>query len=414
MKPKVMTPDEAVARIASGTTVAVGSLSAEPVALTAALWRRAGELRDVTILAGLMLTGYPFLRPEMAGAFRLRTWFMPATLIGGATREIAAEYLPLSWAQTARYVAEVPADVALLQLSPADRDGYHSLGISVSLCRPMLEAARLVVAEVNDAMPRTFGEALVHESEIDIAVPASHPLPGFPHREGDDVDRRIGRFAAELIDSGSTLQFGIGTIPGATVRSLIDLRRRELRLTSQLTDAARALMDAGACVDGAPKAIVGEILGTTDLYAWCHENRSIEMVGAERSHSIRALSGREKFVSINSALEVDLYGQVNSEWLDGKQSGGIGGSLDFAVGAQIDRGLSIVALRAATAQGASRIVPALQAGPVTVPRALVQVVVTEHGVADLRNRTSRERALALAGIADPTHRAALKQAAGHL
>ena len=350
----------------------------------------------------------------MAGAFRLRTWFMPGTLLGGTMRDIAAEFLPLSWTQTMRYLSEMPSDVALLQVSPVDSEGNYSLGISVSLARALLRTSKLVIAQVNEAMPRTLGEAIVHESEIDIVVPANQALPSFPHRTGDAVDAAIGRYAAALIPSGSTLQFGIGTIPGAAVRALIDLGRRNLRLTSQLTDPARELIDAGCCVTDGPAARVGEILGTTELYEWCRENRAVEMVGADRSHSIKALAGMPNFVSINSALEVDLYGQVNSESLGGRQAGGIGGSIDFGIGAQIDNGLSIIALRAATTQGASRIVPALQPGPVTIPRSLVQVVVTEHGVADLRNRTSRERAMALAAIAEPASRDELQKAAARL
>lgn len=405
---------EAVGAIKSGMTVAMTSLSAEPLSLTAALWDRAPHLRDVTIVSGMMLTGYKFLTGPAAEAFSLRTWFMPGTLLGGAARELKAEFLPLSWVQTIRYLQQQRFDVALIQVSPADSAGRHSLGINTSQARVMMQSAALVIAEVNEAMPRTCGDSLIDAGEIDILVHADHPLPEFPHRAGDATDRTIGRRAAELVPDGATLQFGIGAIPGATVDALIALKRRGLRLISQLTDPAWRLIEAGCCVDENPKATVGDILGTAGLYRWVDGNPAIAMTDGFGTHSIRSLMGRENFVSVNSALEVDLYGQLNSETLDGRQAGGIGGSVDFAIGAQLDGASSVIALRSRTRDGRSRIVRHLTPGPVTVSRTLVQQIVTEHGVADLRNCTVRERAVALAGIAHPDDREALLRAAAEL
>jgi acyl-CoA hydrolase len=263
-------------------------------------------------------------------------------------------------------------------------------------------------------MPRTRGQSLIHESEIDILVRGDHPLVPFPHRDGDDIDKAIGARAAELIPDGSTLQFGIGTIPGALLDGLIALRRKDLQIISQVTDPARRLIEAGACRAEGPKAIIGEVLGTEDLYRWSHENDDLFMVDALSTHSIESLVARKNFVSVNSGLEIDLYGQVNSETLDGRQIGAIGGSMDFAMGAQVAGNASIIALRSATKKGVARIVPKLQSGPVTLPRSLVQTVVTEHGVADLRGKTMRERALALAAIAHPDHREELTRHAAQL
>jgi acyl-CoA hydrolase len=405
---------DAIDAISSGMTVALSSLSSEPLSLTSALWERGARLHDVTVVSGMMLTGYPFLTGAGAGAFKLRTWFMPGTLLGGAAHELKADFLPLSWAQTVRYLEAQSFDVVLIQVGPADAEGRHSLGINTSQMRAMLKSAKLVIAEVNEAMPRTCGDSLIDGDVIDILVEADHALPEFPHRDGDEIDRSIGRHAAELIADGSTLQFGIGTIPGATLDGLISLQRRHLRIVSQLTDPARRLIESGCCVEDNPKAIVGDILGTADLYRWVDRNPAIHMTDGFTTHSIEGLKRREKFVSVNSGLEIDLYGQLNSESLDGRQAGGIGGSIDFAIGAQLEGGRSIIALRSRTKRGGARIVPRLMAGPVTVPRTLVQFVVTEHGVADLRNRTVHERATALASIAHPDDRAALLEAAAAL
>ena len=411
---KVCTAQEAASFVASGQTVAVEGLGGEPLSLTAALWARAPQLRDVTIVTGMMVTGYPFLAmPD--SPFRLRTWFMPGTLLGGSFRDVRADFLPLSWAQTVVYLDQLQPDVALIQVGPANAEGFHSLGVCTSMTRPMIRSARLVVAEVNARMPHTGPGSLVHRSDIDVLVSADHDLPAFPHREGDEIDRRIGERAAEFVADGDTLQFGIGTIPGATVQALLGAGRRNLRIISLLTDPAMHLIEAGAAVTDGPKAMVGDILGSQELYRWVDGNESIRMVAdARETHGLENMLRWSPLTSINSALEVDLYGQVNTEIIDGRHVGAIGGGIDFAMAAQLPGGTSVVAVRSTTTHGASRIVPVLPAGPVTQPRALIQHVVTEHGVADLRNRTVRERAVALAQIAHPDHRDMLRAAAGRL
>lgn len=405
---------EAASLVASGQVVAVAQLGAEPVSITGALWARAPDVRDVTIVTGMMVTGYSFLKiPD--SPFRLRTWFMPGALLGGAFREVTAEYMPLSWAQTARWLCQLRPDVTLIQVSPADAEGFHSLGVSTSMTRPMMRGAGLVIAEVNARMPRTLGHSRVHRSEIDWLVPADHDIPDFPHRDGDAVDRAIGERAARFVPDGATLQFGIGTIPGATVGALIGEGRRDLRILSQLTDPAMRLIEAGAGTTKGPAAFVGDILGSQELYRWADGNPAVSMVtDATESHGLDAVHRWSPLVSINSALEIDLYGQVNSEVTDGRTVGAIGGSIDFAMAAQVPGGTSVIALRSATRHGSSRIVPVLPAGPVTQPRSLQQFVVTEHGTADLRNLSVRERALAIADLAAPDHRDALRHAARRL
>ena len=413
VSPVILTADAAAALVPSHSRVIVASLSAEPRTLTAALWRRHAELRDVTIISGMLLNGYPFLDGKDS-PFQLRTWFMPGTLLGLDANDIQAQFLPASWSQTIRYLASSASDVALIQVSPADGNGYHSLGISASQGKALLEGTKLIIAEVNEAMPYTCGDSLIHQSRIGALVHASYPLPEFPHRPGDAIDARIGQRIAELVPDGATLQFGIGAIPGAAVRALANRNARDLSLISQLTDPAMELMVAGGCRTDRPAATIGEILGTHALYKWVHRNPAIDMADATRTHGIRSLCNIDRLVSVNSALEVDLYGQVNSEYVDGRHVGGIGGSIDFAMGAQAEGALSIIALRATTKRGVARIVPQLTTPAVTIPRTLTQIIVTENGVADLRGKTVRERAHVLAHLADESSREALLHHAGKL
>ena len=406
---------EAVSLITSGMKVAIETMSAEPLLLTSALWERAVDLKDLTIISGLLMN-YAFLKSKARENIRLRTWFMPGTLLKDSATKVDAEFLPLTSVQAVRYFESAKdIDVALVQVSPANAQGMHSFGINTSHTRALVKSAKLVIAEVNEEMPFTLGDSLIHESELDILVASNRPLPEFPNRGADASDIAIGRRVAEFVQDGATLQVGIGSIPGAFVEGLIQLGRKDLVFISLLTDAVRKLIEAGCCVAHNPKAVLVQTMGTRDLYRWVDHNPAIAMVDALTTHSLESLHARRNIVSVNSALEVDLYGQVNSELLDGKQAGGIGGSMDFAIGAQFEGALSIFALRSTTTSGASRILARFKGdGPVTIPRSLVHIVVTEHGVADLRNLSVRERAFALAAIAHPTHRQSLLDAAATL
>lgn len=407
---------EAVIAITSGMKVAVETMSAEPLVLTEALWERAADLNDLTVISGLLMN-YSFLNSKARENIRLRTWFMPGTLLKGVTGKIDAEFLPLTSVQAVRYFeSAADIDVGLVQVSPANSEGMHSFGINTSHTRALVKSARLVIAEVNEQMPFALGDCLIHQSELDILVASNRPLPEFPNRPATDAsDISIGRRVAEFVRDGSTVQVGIGSIPGAFVEGLIQHGRKDLVFISLLTDAVRKLIEAGCCIEQNPKAVVVQVMGTRDLYRWVAHNPAIAMVDALTTHSLEKLHARKNLVSVNSALEVDLYGQVNSDLLDGKQAGGIGGSMDFAMGAQFEGALSIFALRSTTTSGASRVRGTFQGnGPITIPRSLVHIVVTEHGAADLRKLSVRERALALAGIAHPDHRQSLLEAAASM
>jgi 4-hydroxybutyrate CoA-transferase len=413
-RPKKVTAHEAVQAVGPGMMVATGGLSAEPIPLLEALAERCRSVEGVTLLCGMLIDGYRALSPALGNEIRLETWFMPQTLLGDVAFGPNVDFLPMSWTQTCRYVRSLDIDVCLVQVSPADENGFHSLGISAGMNPIAVERSRVVIAQVNDEMPYTFGNTLVHESRIDFVVEEPVPLVDYPHRQPDVMSDRIGRRVADLISDDSTLQAGIGTIPESVLRCLVEDGRRGLMLTAMLTDSGRELIESGSCISDAPAAVIGEVCGTSDLYRWVQRNPAVELQDGFHTHNLETIMTRRNFVSINSTLEVDLFGQMNSEVLKSGQAGGIGGSVDFMLGAQFEGAMSIVALPSVTTHGSSRIVPQITRGIVTAARTLLQFVVTEHGVADLRFLSAARRAEALAEISHPDHREELLAAAKRL
>jgi 4-hydroxybutyrate CoA-transferase len=413
-RPKKVSAAEALLQVRSGMLVASGGLSAEPIVLLEALAERASATPSVTLLGGMFIDGYRALSPHLGNAIRLETWFMPLTLLGDVGMGPDVDFLPMTWTQVCRYVETLEIDVCLVMVSPADENGYYSLGISSSLNSFLVKRSRVVIAQVNDEMPYTLGDSLVHESQINFIVEHSNPLPPYPLRPPGDLDAVIGRYVASLIPDGAMLQCGVGTIPEAVARRLAEEGRSGLRITGMLTDAGRGLVEAGCCVPEGPAIVVGEVCGSPDLYRWVDRNPAMVAKDGLHTHSLQALAEYPIFVSVNSTLEVDLFGQVNSEVLRSGQAGGIGGSVDFMMGAMFADNRSIVALPSITSRGVSRIVPSITKGLVTAPRTLVQFVVTEFGVADLRFLSASRRAEALANISHPDHRDQLLAAAKEL
>jgi 4-hydroxybutyrate CoA-transferase len=413
-RPKKVSASEALLQVRSGMLVASGGLSAEPIVLLEALAERVSRTPSVTLLGGMFIDGYRALSPHLGNAIRLETWFMPLTLLGDVGMGPDVDFLPMTWAQVCRYVETLEIDVCLIMVSPADENGYYSLGISSSLNSFLVKRSRVVIAQVNDEMPYTLGDSLVHESQIDVIVEPSSPLPPYPLRPPGELDAVIGRHVASLIPDGAMLQCGVGTIPEAVARCLAEEGRSGLRITGMLTDAGRGLVEAGCCVPDGPAIVVGEVCGSPDLYRWVDRNPAMLVKDGLHTHSLQALAEYPLFVSVNSTLEVDLFGQVNSEVLRSGQAGGIGGSVDFMIGAMFGDNRSVVALPSITSRGVSRIVPCISKGLVTAPRTLVQFVATEFGVADLRYLSASRRAEALANISHPDHREQLLAAAKEL
>jgi acyl-CoA hydrolase len=386
-----------------------------PTTLCDALGEAAGRFRGLQVYAGLVFEPVAILDADPA-CIRLVSLHPTAPTEPLITRG-DADYLPLRYSQipaTFSPGGPLSVDAAMVQVSPPDARGYCSLGVSVGTAAPVAHAAPLVIAEINRHMPRTHGAGALHVTEIDLAVEVDHPLVPLKPARVTEAEQTIARHVAALIPDGATIQIGIGAVPQAILEALSN--HRDLGIHSgMLCDGMIPLIESGA-ITGARKSLdpyrhaAGEVLGTQSLFDFVDDNPGILMLPATMSHGLDYVRGQQGFVSINSALEVDLTGQVNAEWLAGRQVSGLGGSFDFVEGAlYAPDGVSILAMTATAARGtASRIVPQLAAGTaVTTPRHCVDYVVTEFGVADLRAKTLRERADALVAIAHPQFRASL-------
>ena len=411
-----VSPAEAIAALPASGRVFVAPGCGLPVALCDALGAAADRFRGLHIYCGLIFEPVGFLQADPA-CVRLVSLHPTAPVEPLITRG-DADYLPLRYSQipaTFGRGGRLPVDAALIQVSPPDARGYCSLGVSVGTTAGVARDAPLVIAEVNPRMPRTHGAGVLHVSAIDLAVETDHPLLPLKPARVTDSERTIARNVATLVPDGATIQIGIGAVPQAILQAFGD--RRDLGIHSgMLCDDMVPLAEAGV-ITGARKTLdpyrlaAGEVLGTEPLFDFVDDNPAVLMLPASMSHGLDYLRGQANFVSINSALEIDLTGQLNAEWLDGRQISGLGGSFDFVEAAMYaPGGVSIVAMTATAARGtASRIVPSLAAGTaVTTPRHCLDYVVTEYGIADLRARTLRERAAALTAIAHPQFRAALE------
>jgi 4-hydroxybutyrate CoA-transferase len=411
-----VTSQEAVATLQPPDHVVLSPGCGEVLELERELARQHERLAGLTIYSGLLLSDYPFLVPE--ADFNYGTWH----LMGPARKLVEsgkADFYPISASRVVELFrgGELRADVAFIHVSPPDAHGYCSLGVSVSYPFSLSRIAKRVIAQVNPNMPRTHGRCSVHVSDIDLLVEVDEPLVEYPAPSIDEVSRTIGNSVAELIPEEAVVQIGIGAIPEAVVSAMAENSMQGIRMLGMGTDSMADLAEQGVLrpydLDGA--AVIGaELMGTTKLFEFAADNPLVEMHPAEFVLNAAEILGFDRLVSINSALQIDLFGQVNAEYIGGKQIGGIGGSFDFVQGARMSAGGgSILALPAADAKKRySRIVAQLDAGtPVSVPRHYIETIVTEFGVAHLKGLSLRERAEALIAIADPDFRDELTAAA---
>ncbi len=408
---------DAVARLRPGMKVLLPPACGEPVALVAEICRQADRLRDLTLLGGIHLGDYPWARPEHA-ALRYATWHMSPRL-ENARRSGRVEFVPIRYFDLTReFVAGGvwAPDCVLVHCAPPDARGYLSLGVSVGVTLPAARCAPLVIAQVNPAMPRALGNAFLHRSQVDAWVEVDEPLTPYPPTAVGDVERAIGRHVATLVPDGATVQVGVGAIPQAVLEALVD--HRDLALHSLLVDSSVTLVERGA-VTNARKRVhrgrmdIAEAMGTRRLFNFLHDNPLVNMDSSAFVHDPDTVARLDRFVAINSALEVDLTGQVTAESLGPRQVAGIGGQFDFVLGAGRSRdGAAVIALPSTGRDGAvSRIVPRLTAGAaVTSPRFLADWVVTEHGAAKLRGKGERGRAEALLAVAHPRFQGELERA----
>jgi len=406
---------EAVGRLVPGMRVLLPPGCGEPVALVGEICRQSDRLTGLTLMGGLHLGDYPFVRAEHP--LRFVTWHMSPRL-EDARRQGRVEFVPLRYFDLVTQFAgggHWAPDGVLVHTSPPDARGYLSLGVSTGLTLPAAREAPVVIAQVNPNMPRTRGNAFLHRSQIDAWVAVDEPLVPYPPTRVGDIERAIGQHVAALVPDGATVQVGIGAIPQAVLEALID--HVDLAVHSLLVDSVVALVERGV-VTGARKSFhrgrmdIAEAMGTRRLFEFIHDNRAVNMDSSAFVHDPDIVARLDRFVSINSALEIDLTGQVNAESLGPRQVAGIGGQFDFVLGASRSRGgASVIAVPSTGREGAvSRIVARLAPGSaVTTPRYVADVVVTEHGTARLKGRGERERAAALIAVAHPSFRGDLER-----
>jgi acyl-CoA hydrolase len=390
---------------------------AEPLTLVEELVRQAARLRPLTLMGGLLLDDYPFCAPELADAFRWVTFHvMPG--LREAMRRGQVEFLPIRYLDSlAVFGPGGPwaADAVLIHTAPPDAAGRLSLGVSTSYPLPLARTAPLVLAEVNHRMPRTLGDSELPVDRVAAGVETDRPLRPYPSPPVGEVEHGIAAHVSELIPDGATIQIGIGAVPEAVAGVLGD--RRDLGVHSLLVDAMLPLIARGSITNARKsrnpgRMDLGEIMGTEPLFRFVHENPMVNMEPSSRIHSPRVVATIERFVSINSAIEVDLTGQVNAESMGDRQVAGVGGQYDFVEGAYwAPGGRSVIALPSTGRSGTvSRIVTRLGRGArVTTPRHLTDCVVTEFGRAELRGRSVEQRARALIGLAHPRFRDELER-----
>lgn len=379
---------------------------------------RRQDLADVS-LYHLHLDGpVPFVDTEHAGRFFSVSVFTGAPL-RAAVSEGRADFVPvfLSDIPSLFSSGRVPLDVAILQLSPPDRHGYCTLGTSVDAALAASQSARFIIAEINDQMPRTLGHSTVPFDRIHAFIHTNRPLHGFEPAAPTDVESQIGAHVAPLVPDGATLQMGIGAIPDAVLRRLTD--KNELGVhTEMFSDGVVDLMQSGVVTNSRKnihkgRTVTSFVAGSPRLYAFVHDNPMVEFHPCDRTNDTALIRKNERVVAINSALEVDLSGQVCADSIGFRIYSGIGGQMDFIRGAALSKeGVPIIALPSTAAGGTvSRIVPALKAGAgVVTTRGHVHWVATEYGVVDLFGKSLRQRAEALISIAHPDMRGELRRA----
>jgi acyl-CoA hydrolase len=410
--------EEAVAPVASGEVVYIGGNAATPRALCHALAARAGDVTDLRVAHVLLLGDDPFAEAAAAGHVRHLSWFVgPADRKAILARQ--ADYVPCHLSEIPRLIREgrPQIDTALLMVAPPDQNGLLSLGVEVLASQAAAECARRVVVQVNPRMPRVFGNSYLHVDDVDAIVEVEEELQELPPTEPTDVEKRIAEHIVERVPHGATLQLGIGGIPNAVVSLLAG--REDLGVHSEMiSDGVMRAYERGV-VSGRYKTqhrtqiVTTFALGSRAFYDWLDGNPMVEAHPCDHTNEPSQAARNDRLIAINSAISVDLTGQVNADSIGYRIYSGVGGQVDFIRAASRSAGgIPIIALPS-TAQGGrvSRIVPRLAEGAgVVTSRADVHTVVTEHGVADLWGRSIRERVEALIRIADPKFQPELEQA----
>ncbi len=424
---RVVTAEEAVKKIQSGQRIFLTGNCSTPQTVLAALVKHAPNLKDVEICQALSVGPADYVSPEMEGHLRVNTMFISAN-IRKAVQEGRADFTPVLLSEFPLLFKNkhLPLDIALVHLSPPDEHGFLSFGIENGLTKSAAESARIIIAEVNQQMPRTLGDSFIHLSRINYIVPVNYQLAemSMGGEGADEITEKIAGYIAELIPDGATMQMGIGAIPDAVLKYLYN--KKDLGVHSELfSDGVIDLVDAGVMTNARKtvhtgKIVAGFIIGSRRLYNWVDDNPLIELHPTEYINDPYVIAQNDRMVAINSAIEVDLTGQVCADSIGPKLYSGVGGQLDFIYGASRSKGgVPIIALPSTTTTRdgtvISRIVTLLKRGAgVVTSRNHVRYIVTEYGVADLYGKSIRRRAEALIGVAHPDFRESMKKEAVEL
>jgi acyl-CoA hydrolase len=417
-KSKLTTAEEAVKVIQSGDRVYVHSVAAAPQLLVDAMTARAPELRDVEVIHLHTEGEAPYADPKYSDTFKTNALFVGAN-VRKAVNEGSADYLPIFLSEVPGLFRKdiLPLDVAMVQVSPPDKHGYCSLGVSVDSSRAALQCAKKAIAVVNPNMPRTHGDGIFHVDRFDALVESNDPLHELVMPDPNPTEQKIGNHCASLVEDGATLQMGIGAIPNAVLNALGNHKDLGIH-TEMFSDGVIKLVEKGV-VNNKKKArhpekiVASFVMGSRELYDFMDDNPMIAMLDVEYVNDTAVIRRNPKVTAINSAIEVDITGQVCADSIGTYHYSGVGGQMDFIRGASLSEGgKPIIALPSTTGRGDSKIVPNLKLGAgVVTTRAHVHYVVTEHGIANLYGKNLRQRAKAMIEIADPDHRESLEKAA---
>ena len=411
------TAEEAVKLINSNDRVLIHGVNAVPFALVKAMVKRAPELKNVEIVHIHTENGAEYAAPEYKDNFHVNAFFVGAN-VRKAVNEGRGDYIPIFLSEVPGLIRKniLPIDVALLNVSPPDKHGYCSLGVCLVGSFPASQKARKIIAQINPNVPRTHGDGFIHVDKIDVLVEADEPLPEQIIPVPDEIETQIGKYCTELVEDGATLQMGIGAIPNAVLQGLTNHKDLGVH-TEMFADGVIDLVEKGVIngidkVKYPGKVVSGFVMGSKRVYDFIDDNPMVNMLDIAYINDTAIIRQNPKVTAINSAIEVDMTGQVCADSIGTYHYSGVGGQMDFMRGASLStRGKPIIALPSTTKKGIARIVPVLKQGSgVVTTRAHMHYVVTEYGVANLYGKNLHQRAKAMVEIAHPNHREELSKA----
>jgi acyl-CoA hydrolase len=410
--------EEAASKVKSGDRVFIQGAAMTPYKLINGLVSRYESLNDVEIIHLHTEGQAAYTEKPYSQAFRMNSVFVGSN-VRQSVKEGHGDYIPIFLSEIHLLFRRsiLPLDVAFIQVSPPDSHGYCSLGTSIDITIPAIQTAKLVIAQVNPQVPRTHGDGFIHMSELDFAIEEDAPIYGHDLPVASEIENKIGANIASLVEDGATLQMGIGAIPNAALQNLGNHKNLGIH-TEMFSDGILPLVESGV-INGSQKEVkTGKIVtcfavGSQKLYDFMDDNPLVHMKEAAYTNDTAIIRRNPKVTAINSAIEIDLTGQVCADTIGQMQFSGVGGQMDFIRGASLSEGgKAIIAMPSVTKKGISKITPFLKEGAgVTTTRAHVHYIVTEYGVVDLYGKNLKQRAKALISIAHPDHRESLEKAA---